>query len=96
MLNYYRIQGILEILENIHYLPDFNETHLFDFVHDLMNAIKPVYLHSSMLQFFRKLHVQDKLANANEYKQIIANAMRLHLDAYVGAGCEGIIFKHDN
>ena len=96
VLNYYRIQGILEILENIHYLPDFNETHLFEFVHDLMNAIKPVYLHSSMLQFFRKLHVQDKLANANEYKQIIANAMRLHLDAYVGAGCEGIIFKHDN
>ena len=60
-----------------------------------MNVIKPIYLHSSMLQFFRKLHVEGKLADVNSYKQIIANAIRLHLDAFVGAGCEGIIFRHD-
>lgn len=95
VLNYYRIQGILEILEDINYLPDFNENNLSKFVHDLMNVIKPIYLHSSMLQFFRKLHVEDKLADVNSYKQIIANAIRLHLDAFVGAGCEGIIFRHD-
>ncbi|MBO6073021.1 hypothetical protein J6P59_05385 [bacterium] len=93
VINYYRIHGILQILEDINYLPLFSENNLFTYVHDLLKLIKPQVLKSSALQFFRKLHVADKLANSNTYRQIIETKLNITLDEFVGAGCEGIIFR---
>ena len=96
ILNYYRINGILQILEDINYAPFFCIGSLLNYVHDLLKLIKPQVLQSSALQFFRKLHVHDKLGNKNLYKQTIENQLNIKLNRFVGAGCEGIVFRNNS
>ena len=96
ILNYFRIIGILNILQDKNYIKDFNQQNLDNLVHKILKLTTLDNLWT-IRRFFVNLDIVNKLSKVDEYSLKIKNNFHINNELeFIASGYEGIIFRNQN
>ena len=93
--SYYRIIGLLNILENKKYLKIFNEINLEHFIFKVCEYVEFFSVSSSYESLKNEINNLTHLFDKNKYKNLLISITNDELNL-LGFGSEGIVFKDKN
>lgn len=91
--NYFRIIGLLNILNSDDYLVDFNETNLADFIRRSKQYLEPSLVYSAFKQLCSQIHIHQHSLKISKYQAIVENHFSTHITHFLGWGEEGAVFS---
>ncbi len=96
--SYYRIIGLLNLVNGEKYLPQFTEDSLWYFIHKLLDYSESSSINAAFRMILRKLDMAKNRIKLPEYRSLICEYLDISNDNLqdLGQGNEGCVFQNGN